>query len=167
MPQKRIRVLLIEDNLGDAKLVRLMLSAAGGPGFDLRHVTDLQTALVQMKLQAFDVLLLDLNLPDSRELNTLGRVHAHDPSIPIIILTGGVLDRQKAVEALDKGAKDYLIKGKVDSQLLQRAILRCVKVTDEEQAPVTELKRAEEALQLLANVTAAANSAEDLHTAMA
>ena len=167
MPQKRIRVLLIEDNLGDAKLVRLMLSAAEGPGFELRHVTDLQTALVQMKLQAFDVLLLDLNLPDSRELNTLGRVHAHDPSIPIIILTGNVLDQQKAVEALDKGAKDYLIKGKVDSQLLQRAILRCVKVTDEEQAPVTELKRAEEALQLLANVTAAANSAEDLHTAMA
>ena len=46
MPQKRIRVLLIEDNPGDAKLVRLMLSAAEGPGFELRHVTDLQTALV-------------------------------------------------------------------------------------------------------------------------
>src|ERR1043166_6924172 len=166
MPRKRIRVLLIEDKPGDAKLVHLMLSAAAEPGFDLQHVIDLQTAVAQMKSQAFDVLLLDLNLPDSRELNTFARLRAHDPSIPIIILTGSVLDQEKAVEALAKGAKDYLIKGKVDGQLLERAILRCVKVTAEEPAPVPELKRAEDALQLLANVTAAASSAEDLHTAM-
>src|SRR5437667_1050022 len=137
MPHKRIRVLLIEDNPGDAKLVGLMLKAAPEPGFDVQHVEDLQTALAQMKLQAFDVLLLDLNLPDSRELSTLGRVHAHDPSIPIVILTG-IEDRQKAVEALAQGATDYLVKGKADAHLLERAILRCVKVTDEEQAPVEE-----------------------------
>ena len=138
MPHKRIRVLLIEDNPGDAKLVRLMLDAAAEPGFNVQHVQDLHTALAQLKSQDFDVLLLDLNLPDSRELNTLGRVHAHDPSTPIIILTGSVLDQQKAVEALDKGARDYLIKGKVDGQLLERAILRCVKVTAEEPAPVPD-----------------------------
>src|ERR1043166_2059125 len=132
MPHKRIRVLLIEDNPGDAKLVRVMLKAATEPGFEVQHVKDLQTGLAQMKSQDFDVLLLDLNLPDSQDLGTLWRAHAHAPSIPIVILTG-IEDRQKAMEAMTRGAKDYLVKGKVDAHLLERAILRYVKVTDKEQ----------------------------------
>ncbi|PYT14330.1 MAG: hypothetical protein DMG59_17650, partial [Acidobacteria bacterium] len=144
MPHKRIRVLLIEDNPGDAKLVRVMLKAATEPGFEVQHVKDLQTGLAQMKSQDFDVLLLDLNLPDSQDLGTLWRAHAHAPSIPIVILTG-IEDRQKAMEAMTRGAKDYLVKGKVDAHLLERAILRYVKVTDKEQHGVEE--RTEELLK--------------------
>jgi DNA-binding response OmpR family regulator len=72
-----------------------------------------------------DVVLLDLNLPDSQDLETLHRLREREPNLPIIVVTG-IEDRRKAVEALANGAQDYLVKGHADGHLLERAILRCV-----------------------------------------
>jgi DNA-binding response OmpR family regulator len=72
-----------------------------------------------------DVVLLDLNLPDSHDLDTLHRLRARDSHVPVIVVTG-IEDRRTAVEALANGAQDYLVKGRVDGHLLERAILRFV-----------------------------------------
>lgn len=122
---KTIRVLVVEDNYGDLALIRLMLSSDKTACFEIIHASNLAAALDLLDRGA-DVMLLDLSLPDSEGLRTLQRVRAQDPDIPIIILAGAE-DRQKAVEALAKGAQDYLVKGKVDGYLLGRTILRRVK----------------------------------------
>lgn len=121
-PEQRIYVLVVEDNPGDYALVRRMLSPGKGLRFELVHATKLADAIEKLRA-SFDVILLDLGLPDSKDLQTLQRLRAKDPSTPVLVLTG-MEDRQKAVEALANGAQDYLVKGQVDGQLLSRAILR-------------------------------------------
>src|SRR5712671_29733 len=121
-----LRVLVVEDNPGDAALIRQTLHSVKRTRFAIVHAMKLSSALECIR-PPLDVILLDLNLPDSQDLETLHRVRAEDPHIPIIIVTG-IEDRMKAVEALANGAQDYLVKGHVDAHLLARAILRSVQV---------------------------------------
>jgi DNA-binding response OmpR family regulator len=120
-----VRVLIVEDNAGDLAILRRMLAAVKPARFETVHVPRLSSALDALR-QSPDIVLLDLNLPDSQDLDTLRRLRKQDTATPVIILTG-TEDRQTAVEALANGAQDYLVKGQVDGQLLGRAILRCVK----------------------------------------
>ena len=115
------RVLIVEDNPGDLWLTKRML-ASDGTEFRLTHASTLSSALEQLSHRA-DVVLLDLDLPESQGLDTLRRIREHDSSVPIIILTG-MDDRDQAVEALNNGAQEYLIKSQVDGRLLVRAVLR-------------------------------------------
>jgi CheY-like chemotaxis protein len=119
---QRIQVLVVEDNPGDFAMVRQMLGPLDAVRFDLVHAARLSDAVEKLR-QHFDVILLDLGLPDSNDLDTLRRIRAFEPSVPILVLTG-LENRQKAVEALANGAQDYLVKGQVDKRLLSRAILR-------------------------------------------
>src|SRR6266852_6136674 len=116
-----IRVLLVEDNPGDVRLFLELLSETGAGHVKVDHVDRLATALERLSNQTFDVVLLDLSLPDAHGLDTLVRAHAHAPSGPIVVLTG-LDDQALAVKAVRAGAQDYLVKGRVDGDLLVRSM---------------------------------------------
>ena len=118
---ERIKVLLIEDNPGDARLIELMLGEAGGELFEIESVDRLATGLHRLRQNGIAVILLDLSLPDSRGLATFSQLHAAAPGLPIIVLSG-LNDTTVAVQAVHEGAQDFLIKGQVDGQLLARAM---------------------------------------------
>ncbi len=130
-----VSILLIEDNPGDAELVRLALQGTRGTDFRIKHVDRLGTALTLLKRTAFDAVLLDLSLPDSHGLDTVNQVKATQPAIPIVVLSG-FLDESLAIQAVKSGAQDYLVKGQGDSYLMARAIRYAM-----------ERKRAQEALR--------------------
>jgi diguanylate cyclase (GGDEF)-like protein/PAS domain S-box-containing protein len=120
--RKFIKVLLIEDNPGDARLVKEMLIDAGANHFGLTHVGLIRTGLsVLLEDQGFHLILLDLSLPDGYGLDVIRQVYAVAPHLPIVILTG-LDDETIAIRAVQEGAEDYLVKGQMDSNLLARAI---------------------------------------------
>ena len=121
MEQKHIRVLLIEDNPADARLIKEMLAEAKGANFHLECFDKLIPGLERTALGSIDVILLDLSLPDSTGLNTFTKLYAQTSGIPVIVLSG-LDDEEVAVKAVQEGAQDYLVKGHVDSNLLVRSI---------------------------------------------
>jgi signal transduction histidine kinase len=118
---KHIKVLLIEDNSGDARLIKEMLAEARGVSFDLECTNRLSPGLKRIATGGIDVILSDLSLPDSHGLDTFAEVHARAPSLPIVVLSS-LDDEELAVKAVQEGAQDYLVKGHVDSNLLVRSI---------------------------------------------
>ena len=121
-PQSEIiRVLLIEDNEDDALIIREILAQATGAPFDLEWADRLATGLARLAKGGIDVVLTDLGLPDSQGLDTCTTVHAQAPDVPIVVLTG-LEDTGLAVQAVQAGAQDYLVKGQIDSNLLVRAM---------------------------------------------
>jgi len=116
-----LRILLVEDNPGDARLTRELLLESGALDFDMAHVTTLGEALQRLAAESFDIVLLDLSLGDAQGLETVVRVHQRFPLVPVIVLSG-LDDEGKAVEAVQNGAQDYLVKGQGDGYLTRRAI---------------------------------------------
>jgi len=116
-----VRVLLIEDNEDDAQLIRETMTGPEWAAFDLEWVELLSTGLERLASGEIDMVLLDLSLPDSQGLSTVGKVHAKAATIPIIVLTG-LQDETVGVNAVQEGAQDYLVKGQVDRNLLLRAM---------------------------------------------
>jgi len=121
MSDSRIKVMLIEDNPGDARLVREMLAGGGDTQFDLQCHDRLSPALEHLAKTENDVVLLDLSLPDSQGLDTITKVHAEARQMPVVVLTG-LDDETLAIEAMHQGAQDYLVKGQLDGNLLTRSI---------------------------------------------
>src|SRR5687768_7600175 len=111
-----LRVLLIEDNLVDARLIQIMVTDAGANAFDIERADRLSTALERLGKEHFDLVLLDLSLPDSHGLGTFSRVHQQSPGVPIIVMSG-LDDERVAVTAVHEGAQDYLVKGQVSGPL--------------------------------------------------
>jgi two-component system cell cycle sensor histidine kinase/response regulator CckA len=134
-----IRVLLVEDNPGDARLFTELVRDTGVGQLQLVTVDRLSAALDRLRREPFDVMLLDLSLPDSYGLETLIRAHAGAPKIPIVVLTGHD-DEALAVRAVRAGAQDYLVKGRVDGDLLVRSI----RYASERGRAVEALERREE-----------------------
>ena len=130
-----MRILLGEDNPGDARLLELLLAEVPSAKVELVHVERLSEVMKILGEEQFDLILLDLSLPDSQGLDTFVQVQERAPAVPIIVLTG-LDDEATAVEIARKGAQDYLVKGQVDGNLLVRAIRYAI-----------ERKRAEEALK--------------------
>jgi diguanylate cyclase (GGDEF)-like protein len=123
MVVQRTRVLLVEDNAGDARLVRESLND-GLPGqFTVTVAESLKLVLETLRSAPddVDVVLLDLSLPDSQGLETFRAVHALAPAVPILVLSG-MNDESVALKAVNEGAQDFLRKDRVDSELLPRAI---------------------------------------------
>jgi len=116
-----IRVLLVEDNPDDALLVREMLGFSNTVRVEVTVVDRLARALEVLEPGSFDVVLLDLSLPDSSGLVTFYRLHGRAPNVPIVVLTG-LDDETVAIEALKSGAQDYLPKRDLTSSLLMRTI---------------------------------------------
>jgi len=130
---------LIEDNPADARYLREEIADAGGLGIKLTHVSRLTDALERPDLQEFEVVLLDLSLPDAQGLETLERLQANAPGLPIVVLTG-MDDEDLAVRAVREGAQDYLVKGQTDGGLLIRAL----RYARERKHAVEALQRREE-----------------------
>ena len=117
---KAIRVLLIEDNLDDVVLVRETLKDAAPREFELEAATRLEEALERLCEDHFDIVLLDLTLPDSYGIETFDRLRMHY-EVPVVVLSGNTND-ELAVTALERGAQDYMVKGTVSGELLVRII---------------------------------------------
>jgi signal transduction histidine kinase len=121
MPAEPIRILLVEDNPGDVRLLRETLRDAPTLPHELRHAGRLSEARERLEEGEYDVLLLDLSLPDAHGMETVARALEAAPDVPIIVLTG-LDDETVAVQAVQAGAQDYLPKGGLDPTLLARSI---------------------------------------------
>ena len=117
----RLKVLLVEDNPGDFRLIDEMLKEVSSAKFELVWANRLSAGLEHLKQGIFDVLLLDLGLPDSQGFDTFKKIRDQAPQIPIIVLTV-LADDGVAMRAVREGAQDYLVKGRIDSHLLVRSI---------------------------------------------
>ena len=138
-PEAAIRVLLVEDNPGDARLVEILLSEVAAPRFGITHAERLDEAIEHLSDTEFDVILLDLSLPDSGGLETLSRTRAAAPHTPMVVLSGRD-DEETALRALLRGAQDYLVKGRGSGNTLARVIRYSIERKNAQEA----LRRSEE-----------------------
>lgn len=130
-----LRLLLVEDNPGDARLLQEELKDVSSVRFEVRHVTRMAEALPAVGEPGWDVVLLDLSLPDGHGLSNIERLQQAAPALPLVVLTG-TDDEQLAMRAVHAGAQDYLVKGQATGPLLVRALRYAI-----------ERKRAEEGLK--------------------
>ncbi len=145
--EKKIKILLFEDNPGDTYLIKEMLKEFADFPYELKNVETLNEGLSLLKDCLFNVILLDLKLPDSDSIDTFIGVYSINSRIPIIILTG-TNDEKTGIDAVKKGAQDYLVKGQVDGRLLKRSIEYSI-----------ERKKAEEKVKNLASIVESSNDA--------
>ncbi len=124
--KENVNVFLIEDNPGDARLIKEMLSECRDMEFVLQSAGTLKEGLELLSKGGFDVILLDLSLPDSSGIETLNKVRCAVPHMPVVLMTG-MDSRQIGVEAVKNGAQDYLVKGSVDPNLLMRSLTYAIK----------------------------------------
>jgi signal transduction histidine kinase len=117
----KISILLVEDNPGDARLTRELLAEVPSFEFELEHADTMAKAITVLTGRKIDVVLLDLSLPDSHGVDGIAAVQRVSPTTPIVVLTGRS-DDGVAIDVLQAGAEDYLIKGMGDGQLMVRAI---------------------------------------------
>jgi len=121
--EKSVKILLIEDNSGDAYLIEELLEEFANFSYELNHAGTLKEALCILKVQSFDVILLDLELPDSYGIDTFLCIHNKNPDTPKIIITG-LNDEKVRAFAIKEGAYNFLVKGQNESRLIE-CILRC------------------------------------------
>jgi PAS domain S-box-containing protein len=149
MNDQSIKVLLVEDEPLASEWVKENLAKAASARFQLSHVTCLDAAKQQLRASPFDVVLLDLSLPDSQGLVTCTEVQTVTPALPIIILTAAD-NESLALQAVREGAQDYLVKGEFDGKLLARVIRYAIERKRAEQ----KLRQSEEFFRLITeNVT--------------
>ncbi|HBA09463.1 MAG TPA: GGDEF domain-containing response regulator [Methylotenera mobilis] len=134
-----LTILLVEDNPGDIRLVRELLAADQSESFTLVTADRQETALAILDSHDITAILLDIELPDSSGLNTLLKIHANAPGIPIVVLSS-IADEGLAVRSVQQGAQDFLVKGHVDAHQLTRSLRYAI-----------ERKRTEERLNHLAH----------------
>jgi diguanylate cyclase (GGDEF)-like protein len=141
MNSTHIVVLLIEDSRDDALLIERDLSKAVRSSFHVVHADGIGKGVEQLAGGGIDVVLLDLGMPESHGLSALEMVQTQSPAVPVIVLTGQDND-DLALEAVQKGAQDYLLKGQVTGSLLRHAIRYAI----ERKRVSVELKRLNELL---------------------
>ncbi len=122
---ERQRILLVEDNTGDADLIIEMLPTAGVKIFEVVCSSRLSEAVEILAASRFDIILLDLGLPDSDGIQTIRAMRERTAELPIIVLTGNS-DERTGLTAVLEGAQDYLIKGQIQADMLNRSITYAV-----------------------------------------
>jgi diguanylate cyclase (GGDEF)-like protein len=140
--KEQIKVLLVEDQIAQVQLMVELFRLVGSSDFTLVSSRNLEDALYRLSTERIDIILLDLNLGDSRGYDTFRRIQELQADVPVILMTA-TNDEQFALKAIQDGAQDYLVKGEVDAKLLFRAIryaierhqmqseLRSLSLTDE------------------------------------
>jgi len=108
-----LNILIVEDNPGDVVIVNELIRSSG-IGFRSAHASTLRDTLILCERNEYDIILLDLGLPDSLGLNTLKQLHASNDKSPLVVMTG-LDDEDTALEALREGAQDYLVKNRLSA----------------------------------------------------
>jgi len=145
LEQREISVLLIEDDEGDAELIREIAAETNDPRLVIENVARLSSAIERLGRERFDVVLSDLGLPDSNGIETFIKLHALYPDVPVILLTG-LRDEDLAARAVRSGAQDYVVKGQIGGKSLRRAIRYSIerqKMLSELGSKLTEIRRLE------------------------
>src|SRR6202166_2030151 len=143
MSKKSIKtLLLIEDNLGDARLFRETFKDQGSHETELTYAKSMSEAEKHLAAHAVDIIILDLGLPDAQGLTAVRRAHAAAPRVPLVVLTG-LDDESLAAQALQEGAQDYLIKGQIETRGLLRALRHSVERKMMDDALFIEKERAQ------------------------
>ena len=138
-----VRLLLVEDDIRSADLLRDLLSTSDSPRFDIQHVTTAAAASEALEEQLPDLVILDLNLPDATHLEALSRFEQTIHEVPVIVLTGSA-DEALASDALRCGAEDYLLKGSVNYE----ALIRSIRYAIERHRSVRDLAQTRRQLEL-------------------
>jgi diguanylate cyclase (GGDEF)-like protein len=156
-----IEIVLIEDNPGDARLIEHMLKMAQGLAFRLVCLENLTDGIAHLKTHRTDVLLLDLGLPESAGLATVQKVMDQVPDMPTLVVLSGLSDESVAVQAVQSGAQDYLVKGQVDTAQLVRSIRYAIERSQAKEA----LRKANDELEqrVVARTAELANTVAALH----
>jgi diguanylate cyclase (GGDEF)-like protein/PAS domain S-box-containing protein len=141
-------LLLVEDNPGDARLLREMFAAPDSDAIDMTGVTSMREAEAHLSAHGVDIILLDLGLPDSQGLDAVRRARAAAPRVPLVVLTG-LEDESVAAQALQQGAQDYLVKGQIDARSLVRSLRYAIERNNLEEALSAEKDRAEATLNCI------------------
>jgi diguanylate cyclase (GGDEF)-like protein/PAS domain S-box-containing protein len=143
MAEKSVKIiLLVEDNPGDARLLREMIHESGSHTAELTMVESMSAAEEFLAMSTVDIILLDLGLPDAQVLGAVRRAHKVAPRTPLVVLTG-LDDESLASQALQEGAQDYLIKGQIETRGLMRALRYAVERKSMEEALFVEKERAQ------------------------
>jgi PAS domain S-box-containing protein len=145
---EKVEILLFEDNPGDAGLIEEMLEEFADFPYELKNTETLKEGLDYLKERPYDVILSDLGLPDSDGIDTFLEIHSRNSQIPIIILTA-VNDEKTGIDAVKRGAQDYLVKGEVDGRLLKRSIQYSI----ERKKAEKEIKESEERYRIVTEQT--------------
>jgi diguanylate cyclase (GGDEF)-like protein/PAS domain S-box-containing protein len=149
MTKRAIKLLLlVEDNAGDARLIKEMFNEQGANDTELMRVGNMSEAEKCLAEHPIDIILLDLGLPDSQGLEAVRRAHAAAPRVPLVVLTG-LDDESLAGNALQVGAQDYLIKGQIETKGLLRALRYAVERKAMEEALFVEKERAQVTLNCI------------------
>ena len=149
-------ILLVEDNPGDVVIIRELLSSSGIV-FSLKQVSTLKETLVLCSENDYDVILLDLGLPDSVGMETLKKIQLFNFKSPVVVMTG-LDDEDSALEALREGAQDYLVKNRLTAD----SVLRGIKYSIERKKIQDLLKKNAQQFSLLSSTTASINECDEI-----
>jgi diguanylate cyclase (GGDEF)-like protein/PAS domain S-box-containing protein len=166
MSKKSIdKVLLVEDNPGDARLLREMFNEQGSHNTALTIVASMSEAETYLAKHTVDIVLLDLGLPDGQGLDVVRRAHAAAPRVPLVVLTG-LDDETLAALTLQEGAQDYLVKSQIDTYGTTRGLLRALRYAIErktlEDALFVEKERAQVTLNSIGDAVACTDMSGNL-----
>ena len=125
MKSDQIKVLLIEDNSDDVRLIQRLLAQVNMDGFRLTHANGVDKAAIELEKGSYDVVLTDIAMTDSDALETIRRIQSVRKDIPIVVLSS-LDDESTAIEIMQEGAQDYLIKGQGDGHLIARALRHAI-----------------------------------------
>lgn len=130
--ENAMQILLIEDSVTDARLLKETIGLNGGSDISVSIVQSLTDAVEYLKKNHVDAALLDLSLPDSSGIDTVKKLRTACPDLPMVVLTG-LNDEKTGLNAVRKGAQDYLVKGQADSRLIVRALRYAIERKQTEQ----------------------------------
>jgi diguanylate cyclase (GGDEF)-like protein/PAS domain S-box-containing protein len=162
MTKKSMKILLlVEDNPGDARLLREMLNEQGLHETEMTHVDRLSAAEKHLEKNLVDIILLDLGLPDAQGLAAVRRAHTAAPRVPLVVLTG-LDDETLSGQALQEGAQDYLIKGQIDARGLLRSLRYAIERKAMDEALFEEKERAQVTLNCIGDAVACTDSSGNI-----
>ncbi|HWO39824.1 MAG TPA: EAL domain-containing protein [Candidatus Acidoferrum sp.] len=154
-------LLLVEDNPGDARLLREMLNEAGAHETEMTQAESMREAEWHLTRGSFDIALLDLGLPDAHGLEAVRRARAVAPRVPLVVLTG-LDDESLATRALQEGAQDYLIKGQIETRGLLRALRYAIERKAMEETLFVVKERAQVTLNCIGDAVVCTDTAGNI-----